>query len=103
MYTMRPAAFDYRRATSLDEAIELLAGDDDARPLAGGHSLLPAMKIRLSTPSTIVDIGRIPGLERIARDGDGLSIGALATHASVATSDLVRSVCPVLAEAAALI
>lgn len=103
MYPMRPAAFDYHRPASVEEALQLLGANGDAKALAGGHSLLPAMKIRFATPARIVDIGRIPGLDGISQDGDSLVIGALATHASVAASDVVRSACPVLAEAAALI
>jgi len=100
MYTQRPAEFDYHRPTSLDEAIGLLAKDGDTRPLAGGHSLLPMMKLRLAEPSMVVDIGRIPGLDGIEADGDELWIGALATHASVAASELVREKCRVLATTA---
>jgi carbon-monoxide dehydrogenase medium subunit len=100
MYTQRPAEFDYHRPTSLDEAIGLLAEHADARPLAGGHSLLPLMKLRFAEPRAIVDLGRIPGLDGIEQDGDSLRIGALATHASVAASDLVRSQCRVLATTA---
>lgn len=103
MYTMRPAAFDYHRPASLDEAFELLGGDGEARPLAGGHSLLPMMKVRLSTPTALVDLAGIEGLDGISRDGDGIVVGALATHAVVAASELVRSECPVLAEAASMI
>jgi aerobic carbon-monoxide dehydrogenase medium subunit len=97
MYTQRPAEFTYHRPTSLDEAIDLLSRDGDTRPLAGGHSLLPMMKLRLAEPQTIVDIGRIPGLDGIGQEGHALRIGALATHASVAASEEVRSQCPVLA------
>jgi carbon-monoxide dehydrogenase medium subunit len=100
VYTQRPAEFDYHRPTSLDEAIGLLAEHEDARALAGGHSLLPLMKLRFAEPRTIVDLGRIPGLDGIEQDEDGLRIGALATHASVAASELVRSHCPVLATTA---
>jgi aerobic carbon-monoxide dehydrogenase medium subunit len=103
MYTTRPAPFTYHRASSVDEAVSLLAELEDSRALAGGHSLLPAMKLRLSTPAALVDIGSIPGLAAIERDGDGIRIGALATHASVAASQLVRSECTVLSDAAALI
>jgi carbon-monoxide dehydrogenase medium subunit len=103
MYTTRPAPFTYHRAASVDEAVSLLAELDDARPLAGGHSLLPTMKVRLSTPAALVDIGSIPGLAAIERDGDGIRIGALATHVAVSASELVRSECPVLAETAGLI
>ena len=80
---MFPASFDYRRAASLDEAIQLLAQNADAKLLAGGHSLLPMMKLRLATPATLVDIGRIAALKGSAEDGDRLSIGALTTHAEI--------------------
>jgi aerobic carbon-monoxide dehydrogenase medium subunit len=103
MYTMRPAEFEYHRPGSLDEALSLLGGNGESRPLAGGHSLLPLMKLRLSTPAALVDLAGVPGLDAITEDGDGVRIGALATHASVAGSELVRSRCPVLAETAALI
>jgi aerobic carbon-monoxide dehydrogenase medium subunit len=99
MYTQRPAEFEYHRPTSLDEAIGLLSGED-ARALAGGHSLLPLMKLRLAEPGTIVDLGRIPGLDVIEEDGDAVKIGALATHADVAASEVVRSRCRVLADTA---
>ena len=102
MYTMRPAEFEYHRPSTLDEAIGLL-GAEGARPLAGGHSLLPAMKLRLATPASLVDIGRVPGLDGIERENGTLRIGALATHASVAASELVRSSCPGLADTAARI
>src|SRR5436190_7342930 len=98
MYTMRPAEFEYHRAESVDDAVALLAKNPDARPLAGGHSLLPLLKVRLSTPTALVDLARIPGLERIEGDGDTLTVGALAKHAEVAASDVVRAACPVLAE-----
>jgi aerobic carbon-monoxide dehydrogenase medium subunit len=101
MYTQRPADFAYHRPASLDEALGLLASSDDARPLAGGHSLLPLMKLRLVEPVALVDLGRISGLDGITEDGDGVRIGALATHASVAGSELVRSRCSVLASTAA--
>lgn len=100
MYTMRPAGFAYHRPASLDEAIGLLQGEGETRALAGGHSLLPAMKLRLSAPDALVDLSAIPGLDGIAAEGDGLRIGALATHASVAASDVVRQTCEVLAETA---
>ncbi len=103
MYTMRCAETTYHRPGSLEEALDLLAADEDARPLAGGHSLLPAMKLRLATPGALVDIARIPGLDGIAVEDGQLVVGALATHATVATSETVRSACPVLAEAAGLI
>jgi aerobic carbon-monoxide dehydrogenase medium subunit len=101
MYPQRPAEFEYKRPASLDEAIGLLAaGNGETRPLAGGHSLLPMMKLRLAEPGVLVDIGRLPGLDGISEDGDDLVIGALATHASVACSELVREKCRVLATTA---
>jgi aerobic carbon-monoxide dehydrogenase medium subunit len=100
MYPQRPAEFEYKRPASLDEAIGLLAEDGDTRPLAGGHSLLPMMKLRLAEPAALVDIGRIPGLDGIEVAGEELRIGALATHASVAASELVREWCRVLAATA---
>src|SRR5690349_20020786 len=103
MYTTRPAEFTYHRPSSVDEAVSLLAELDDARPLAGGHSLRPSMKLRLSTPAALVDLGAISGLAGIERDGDALRIGALTTHAAVAASELVGGECRMLAEAAALI
>ncbi len=103
MYTMRPAEFIYRRPASLDEAITMLAELEESRPLAGGHSLLPMMRLRLSTPQALVDLGGITGLDRIADDNDSLRIGALATHAAVAESELVQAKCAVLAATAALI
>jgi aerobic carbon-monoxide dehydrogenase medium subunit len=99
VYTQRPAEFEYHRPTSLDEAIGLLSGED-ARALAGGHSLLPLMKLRLAEPGTIVDLGGISGLDAIEEDGDAIGIGALATHAAVAASAVVRSRCRMLAETA---
>ncbi len=103
MYTMRPQAFEYHRPESLEQALGLLTDVEDSRPLAGGHSLLPMMKLRLAAPAALVDLGRLPGLDEIARNGDSLTIGALATHASIAASDVVREACPVLAETAAIV
>jgi aerobic carbon-monoxide dehydrogenase medium subunit len=98
---MIPAPFDYQRAGSVDEAIELLAAHgDDAKLLAGGHSLLPLMKLRLAQPTVLVDIGRI-GDQSYVEDGGGtVRIGALTRHHDVASSDLVREQVPLLAEVA---
>jgi aerobic carbon-monoxide dehydrogenase medium subunit len=103
MYTMRPAEFTYQRPTSLDEAISLLGEIEESRPLAGGHSLLPMMKLRLSTPSALVDLGRIPGLDEISEHDGGLRIGALATHAAVAGSKVAIGISPVVPEVAGMI
>ena len=92
--------FDYSAPATLKEALAMLAGDD-VKALAGGMSLIPAMKLRLATPATLVDIGRIAELNYIREDGGNLRIGATTTHYQVESSALVRSKCPLLAEAAA--
>jgi len=97
---MIPATFDYVAPATLDEALGLLQQHPDAKLLAGGHSLLPLMKLRLATPSLVIDLGRIAGLREIREDGGALVIGALATHWMVESSPLVRQKAPVLAEAA---
>lgn len=100
---MHPAAFDYHRPGTLSEALDLLSEIEDARALAGGQSLLPAMKMRLARPAALVDIGRIGELAGIARDGDELAVGATTVYADVLSSESVREACPVLAEAVARI
>ncbi len=96
---MFPAEFEYHRAQSIQEAIELLGKHEDAKLLAGGHSLLPMMKLRLAQPSLLIDIGHISSLSGI-KAGDGhLSIGALTTHYQVESSDEVKRACPLLSEA----
>lgn len=98
---MIPAGFDYARPKSLDEAFELLGKHGgDAKLLAGGHSLIPMMKLRLATPAVLIDISRIPGLNNVAASGDKLTIGALASHAAIASSADVGRIAPALQEAA---
>lgn len=98
---MIPAAFDYVRAGSVEEVLSMLAEHgDDAKLLAGGHSLLPLMKLRLATPAVLVDIGRLSDLAYVRDDGDHLAIGALTTHHAVATDALVAAELPVLAHVA---
>jgi aerobic carbon-monoxide dehydrogenase medium subunit len=93
-----PAAFDYHRASSVDEAVSLLTQyGDDARLLAGGHSLLPLMRLRLAVPGVLVDIGRVDGLDDIAVTDGELRIGALARHHDVATSEAVHDAAPLVA------
>lgn len=101
---MIPASFDYVRAGSLDEALAALAdGGDEARVLAGGHSLLPLMRLRLARPALLVDIGRLGDL-RYVRETDGhMAIGALSTHHDLATSEAVRDGCPLIADTTAQI
>ncbi len=86
---MYPGKFDYVRAGSVAEAVTLLASHENARLLAGGHSLLPAMKLRVDMPATLIDIGRIPELKGISGGNGSVRIGALATHAEVAASEHV--------------
>jgi carbon-monoxide dehydrogenase medium subunit len=98
---MIPASFDYESPKTLNEALRLLASHEDAKLLAGGHSLLPAMKLRLANPALLIDLGRIGGLDYIRDGGDTISIGALTTHGTVASSQLLLSSSPLLAQAAA--
>lgn len=101
---MFPASFGYFAARSVEEALELLTKHgEDAKLLAGGHSLIPAMKLRLAAPRYLVDIGQVPGLRGVRSDGQTLVIGALTVHADVASSDLVRQRLHGLAEAASVI
>jgi aerobic carbon-monoxide dehydrogenase medium subunit len=96
-----PAAFAYARPESLEEAVALLAEHgDDAKVLAGGHSLLPLMKLRLATPSVLVDVGRLHDLSFVRDDGDTLAIGGLTRHHDVEHDTLVRRHTPILAAAA---
>ena len=98
---MIPAAFDYARADSVDEAIALLAEHgDDAKLLAGGHSLLPLMKLRLATPSVLVDVGRLRELSFVRDDGDTIAIGGLTRHHDVEHSGVLHEHVPLLAAAA---
>ncbi|MDP9263878.1 MAG: xanthine dehydrogenase family protein subunit M [Acidobacteriota bacterium] len=98
---MIPAAFDYESPRTLGEALSLLASRADAKLLAGGHSLLPAMKLRVAAPATLIDLGRIAGLSYIRNAGEQIAIGAMTTHAEIAGSDLLHAASPLLAETAA--
>jgi len=100
---MYSANFDYHRAQSLADVHRLLAANPGAKLLAGGHSLIPLMKLRLAAPPAVVDIGRLPELRGVSRSGDAIRIGALTTHSEVAASGDVQKGVPALAEAAALI
>jgi carbon-monoxide dehydrogenase medium subunit len=101
---MIPAQFDYLTPATLDEALALLAQHaDDAKILAGGHSLLPAMKLRLAQPAVLIDIGRIRDLAYIREEQGQIRIGAMTTHFEVEASDRLRQICPLLPEAAAQI
>jgi carbon-monoxide dehydrogenase medium subunit len=95
-------AFEYSRATSLDDALQKLqAANGEAKLVAGGHSLIPLMKLRLSEPKHLIDIARIPGLAGIRVRGDRIEIGAGTVHHAVASSAELQAACPVVADAAA--
>jgi aerobic carbon-monoxide dehydrogenase medium subunit len=98
---MYPASFEYHVPSSLDEAIKLMAQNSDAKLLAGGHSLLPAMKLRLATPSAIIDMKKLrSSLQYIKEDGNVVAIGALTTHAAIAASKTAQQKIPLIAETA---
>ena len=101
---MIPGAFDYHRPKSVPEAVAILADHgDDARPLAGGHSLIPVMKLRLAAPAHLVDLGGIPDLKGIREEGGEIVLGAMTTQHEVVDSDLLAAKVPILREAALLI
>lgn len=99
-----PAAFDYHPATSVDEAIALLQQyGDEAKLLAGGHSLIPAMKLRLSQPEHLIDIGKISSLSYIREEQDSIVVGALTTYVQIERSELLRKHFPLLPEATSMV
>src|ERR671932_1340086 len=99
---MIPAQFDYVAPATLDEAVSLLAEHtDDAKVLAGGHSLIPAMKLRLAQPAMLIDIGRLKDLAYIREEGGQIRVGAMTTHHQLESSELLRRLCPLLPECAA--
>src|SRR5437016_4124778 len=98
---MIPTQFDYIAAKSLDEALSLLGKHkDDAKLLAGGHSLIPAMKLRLAQPQVLIDISRIKDLSYIREEKGQVRIGSMTTHYQIESSDLLRRICPLLPETA---
>jgi aerobic carbon-monoxide dehydrogenase medium subunit len=100
---MIPAAFDYELAESVDHAIELIAGDGDAKLLAGGHSLIPAMKLRAVRPSKLVDIGRLDDLAYVRDGGDHVAIGALTRYVDIVGDPTLAASCPIVPHATATI
>ena len=97
---MIPTPFEYRRVGTVDEAIQALSDGPDAKLLAGGHSLLPLMKLRLARPSLLVDISRLQDLKYVKEDGDRVAIGALTRHHDVANSEVLQELCPIVSYAA---
>ena len=100
---MYNAEVDYYRATSVADAVKVLEKNKEAKLLAGGHSLIPAMKLRVTQPALLVDIGHIKKLSGIKVGKKSVTIGALTTHATVAASEELRTACPILVEAASVI
>jgi aerobic carbon-monoxide dehydrogenase medium subunit len=101
---MYPAAFEYHAPASVQEALGLLGRlGDDAKVLAGGHSLIPMMKLRLAQPKHVIDLRKIPGLAGIRQDGHAIVIGALTTHWQVESSTLLTEKCPILSDTASVI
>jgi carbon-monoxide dehydrogenase medium subunit len=100
---MIPAPFDYEVAESVEHAISLLGSRDDTKVLAGGHSLLPLLRLRLARPSLLVDVGRLDELSYIRESGDSIAIGALTRHHDVVTAPLLHEHNPLVAYAAGLI
>ena len=101
---MFPANFGYVVARSVEEALQLMAKHgEDGKLLAGGHSLIPAMKLRLQSPQILIDLGTVPGLRGVRTEGNHLVIGALTVHADLASSDLIGKHVPGLADAASVI
>ena len=97
---MIAAPFEYVRANTLDEAVSLLSQNEEAKILAGGHSLIPAMKLRLAQPSLLVDISRIKDLAYVREEDGQICIGAMTTHYQIESSDLLKSICPLLPDCA---
>ncbi len=101
---MYPAAFEYHAPTSVRDALGLLGQlKDDAKLLAGGHSLVPMMKLRLAQPKHLIDLKKIPGLSYIKDDGGAIAMGAMTTHWQIESSSLIKQKCPILSETAAVI
>jgi carbon-monoxide dehydrogenase medium subunit len=101
---MKPNRFAYHDPATIDECVALLAEHgDDAKPLAGGQSLVPLMNLRLSAPAVLVDLNRIAGLDYVVDQGDTLAIGAMTRHRTIAGDETVRAANPLLAHAASLI
>ena len=100
---MIPSSFDYHQPSSIDEAIKLLANDDDSLILAGGHSLIPMMKLRMAQPRHLIDLQKIEDLKGISISDQNVSIGAMTTQAELIASDALKQVCPIIQDTSLLI
>jgi aerobic carbon-monoxide dehydrogenase medium subunit len=97
---MIPAAFEYERVDSVEAAIAALQADDGAKLLAGGHSLLPQMKLRFVMPTKLIDIGRLRDISYVREDGDAVAVGALTRYHDLQANDALRELCPIVASVA---
>jgi carbon-monoxide dehydrogenase medium subunit len=100
---MYPASFEYHSPTTVKEALGLMTKLEDAKILAGGHSLVPMMKLRLAQPKNIIDLRKVTGLSGIKEDAGAIAIGAMTTHWEVESSKLIQGKCPIVSETAAVI
>src|SRR5437667_7905724 len=100
---MYPAAFEYHAPASVAEALKLLGKLDDAKILAGGHSLIPMMKLRLAQPKHLIDLRKVSGLTGIKESGGTISLGAMSTHWEVESSKVLKGKCAIVSETAAMI
>jgi aerobic carbon-monoxide dehydrogenase medium subunit len=101
---MYPASFEYHRPATVEEAVRLLGTHkDDAKLLAGGHSLIPLMKLRLTSPKHVIDLRRVSGLSGVREEGGAIVIGALTTHYAIESNASLKAKCPILTEAGAMI
>jgi len=101
---MYPASFEYHRPGTVEEAVRLLGTHkDDAKLLAGGHSLIPLMKLRLTSPKHVIDLRRVSGLSGVREEGGAIVIGALTTHYAIESNASLKAKCPILTEAGAMI
>ena len=100
---MKPAPFKYFAPANIAQAIEMLAADDQARPIASGQSLVPMMNLRLARPSALIDLNRIPGLSDIRETGEVLCIGSMTRQATLLRSPLVRRLAPLMTDALAFV
>jgi carbon-monoxide dehydrogenase medium subunit len=98
-----PAAFEYERAESVEQAVELLGRDEDAKLLAGGHSLIPLLRLRITRPSLLVDVGRLDDLRYVREDGDRIAIGALSRLAELTRDPILGRRCALVTQAAELV
>src|SRR6185437_10661305 len=100
---MYPSSFDYFAPTSVDDVVKLLKENPEGKIIAGGHSLLPMMKLRLAAPASLIDIGKVPGISGIREEGGNIVIGARTTYDQILKSDVIKQALPVVIDAASVV